>query len=151
MTDEDGLVASWVEPKPDNRSFTPFLNVKYTTTTARAQKSVEVVHCHKGWLVALLLGSGILMLASLVPAAVRLFAKGPKYKLPVSTAVRAGCYVEAPAGGSALDSARRARLLKDLRVKLGDVMPLREVGHLAVASLGGRVTVDKVRSGRIYD
>ncbi|KAK5174426.1 uncharacterized protein LTR77_001506 [Saxophila tyrrhenica] len=143
MTDVQGEISGWVDP--GNRT------IRHSVTTAHIKKSVEVVRCHEGWLVVLLLGSGLLMVVSLVPVAVRLFAQGPKFELIVSTLVRDNPYVAAPPGGSALDSARRARLLKDLRVKLGDVMPRREIGHLAVASLDRRVAVEDVWRGRMYD
>lgn len=130
---------------------TPLDFAGHIRTTVHKHKLVEVVQSHTGWLFALLLASTVLMIASVIPTMVRLFAHGPKFELTVSTAVRDNPYVETPAGGSALDSSRRSRLLKDLKVKLGDVCPEKGIGHLAVTSIDDGRFVDDIRKGRMYD
>lgn len=158
ITGGEDLDSMWLKPEDNNKvptltspNTSPVNFTKHGHTTMQTHRLVDVVQCHTGWLFALLLTSAVLMLASVMPTGVRIFARGPRFELSVSTVVRDNPYVDVPAGGSALDSARRSRLLKDLKVKLGDVCPEKGTGHLAVASIDGERAVDDVRRDRIYD
>lgn len=67
----------------------------------------------------------------------------------VSSLTRNNPYVNQPPGGCTLDGLDRTRLLKDLRVKMQDVAPDHEVGHIALSDAKGS-TPDGLASGRLY-
>lgn len=44
-------------------------------------------------------------------------------------------YINAPKSGSSLDRAERARLLRKMKMQLGDVNPTSDVGYIAMKSM----------------
>ncbi|KAI1492894.1 hypothetical protein F5X96DRAFT_624158 [Biscogniauxia mediterranea] len=142
-----------------------FLANSSTTLGARST-SVDVVQCSYNWVVALCVASAVMILASLVHPVVRYgFTTAPDLMLNFSSlAMRDNPYVALPGstsssggGGSSgtfLGAADRARLLKRMRVRFGDVEGASEVGRLAVASLDnnpGVKNVGYVRKSRLYE
>ena len=58
-------------------------------------------------------------------------------------------YINLPPGGCALDGLERTRLLKDMEVKLRDVTPRHEVGHIALTD-AQPFKIEKLAIGRLY-
>ena len=52
--------------------------------------------------------------------------------------------------GSYLDGSERARLVRNVRVKLGDVAQDEEVGHIAIGTVGEK-PIARLQSSRLYD
>ncbi|KAK4494498.1 hypothetical protein PRZ48_014796 [Zasmidium cellare] len=121
-----------------------------TTTTAQLTRTFDVIRCHRAWLGVLLGSSVFLIAASILTIALRLRSKTPDLSLNWSTLTRDNLYVETSYASSSLDDAKRARLMKDKKVRFGDVEPEREVGHLAVGSLGTK-GVARVDKRRVFD
>ncbi|KAI5924001.1 hypothetical protein F4810DRAFT_157844 [Camillea tinctor] len=121
--------------------------------------STEVIQCSYNWVVALCLASAVMIIASLVHPVVRYgFTTAPDLMLNISSlAMRDNPHVTLPGGGSGtfLGAADRARLLKRMRVRFGDVDSAGDVGRLAVGSLdrgvGEKENVDYVRKTRLYE
>lgn len=61
-------------------------------------------------------------------------------------------YVVLPEGGATLDAMERARLLRDLRVRIGDVRIEEDVGHVAFAAVDemGDTSVGPLERRRKY-
>jgi len=126
--------------------------VASTATTAGTQfRSIEVIECHNGWLAALSVASLAMVIASLVHPVIRMLRHAPNLVLNISTMVKDSPYVGLPSTGSTLDSADRARLVKRIKVCLGDVASEDDVGHIAIGSVSGEHRVARVRKGRLYD
>ncbi|KAK3704909.1 hypothetical protein LTR37_013600 [Vermiconidia calcicola] len=123
----------------------------FDTAQGQTSRRVEVVMCHRGWLAALLFTSLILLVASLIPAAVRITTHTPDLSFDISTMIRDNPYVATPPGGSTLKCSERARLLRDRSVRFGDVAPDNGVGHLAIGSIDNGYTVARVLNGRKYE
>ncbi|KAI0015593.1 hypothetical protein F4780DRAFT_786586 [Xylariomycetidae sp. FL0641] len=130
------------------------------TSSSRGTRSrdVEVLAAHRPWVAALCVASVVLVLASLVRPVVRNVCGGgaaaPDLMCNVSSlALRDNPYAALPPGGSALGAAQRARLLRDVVVRLGDVRPGEEIGRIAVASLrpGNVADVGGVSKSRLYE
>jgi hypothetical protein len=56
-------------------------------------------------------------------------------------------WVKVPDGGTTLDAMERARLLKDVEVRVADVCGDENVGHIALAA---GVPLRKLERGRLY-
>ncbi len=114
----------------------------------------EIFVCHDAWLSILLISAFVLFLCALVGLALKLLTKGPEILGHVSSLTRDNPYVRVPAGGSTLDGYERAKLLKDLKIQIGDIRVSNNVGRVAVMSINsqehinGRSNLDK---GRFYD
>lgn len=121
-------------------------------TTGTRSAYIQVIQCHTGWLIALSVASSAMILASLLSPGIRLIRHGPELNLNVSTMIRDNAYVSWPSNGFFLSSAERARLLKDVRVRFGDVAMGDQIGHLAVGSYGDNERqIARARKGRLYD
>lgn len=132
------------------------VRVNTSSTNVVLSRSIEVIQCHIGWMVALLAASTVLILASLVRPIIRYFlAKGPDIDLNISSlATRNNPYITLPPNGSSLGASERSRLLRDVRVMFGDVNGTREIGKLAMATCkngeGLQPRVIRIEKGRLY-
>ncbi|KAM3154452.1 hypothetical protein ABEW05_005091 [Botrytis cinerea] len=119
------------------------VRVNSSSTNVVHSRSIEVIQCHIGWMIALLAASTVLILASLVNPIIRYFlAKVPDIDLNISSlATRNNPYITLPPNGASLGASERLRLLKDVRVMFGDVNGTREIGKLAIAT---------IENGRLY-
>ncbi|KAE8364635.1 hypothetical protein BDV27DRAFT_145142 [Aspergillus caelatus] len=100
-----------------------------------------------GWVVVLLLASLMLIGASVVSFWVGRQSLNPDIIGYASTLTRDAPYLRLPSAASTLSGFERARWLKDVRVRFGDVQPEDTVGRLAISTpdLAGRS-----RKGRLY-
>ena len=129
-----------------------FSNTALTeSATGTRSTNVEVIVCHNGWLAALVLSSFAMVAASLAHPIVRFFRKAPDFSVNVSTMIRDNPHVALPSNGSNLDTSQRSRLLKNKRVRFGDVTPYNDVGHLAVGSIDDGGIVAQANKNRLYD
>ena len=119
-------------------------------STGTRRSNVEVFKAHFGWVIALIVSSTVLIVASLVPFYLRTFLPhGPDVLMNFSSlATRDNPYVAVPGTGTYLDAADRSRLLKDVRIRFGDVEEGGEIGRLAIGRADGDVA--PLRKGRKY-
>jgi hypothetical protein len=106
-------------------------------TMAQVTTLEDLFVCHDAWLGILLISALALFLCSLVGLVLKFFTKGQKILGHVSSLTRDSAYVHVPAGGSTLDGYERARLLKDVKIKIRDAAAGNTVGHVAVMSVDG--------------
>ena len=121
----------------------------FNTTTTTVTTFTDIYVCNKIWAAILLIASTVLLLCGIGGAVAKHMARGPKILGYVSTMTRDNPYIDLPPGGCTLDGLERARLLKDVEVKVQDVCAEGGVGHIA---LGSAETFDsgKLISGRLY-
>lgn len=123
--------------------------VSFNTTTTTVTTFTEIYVCNKMWAAILFVASGVLFLCGLCGAIVKHMTRGPKILGFVSTLTRDNPYIDLPSGGCTLDGLERARLLKDVKVKMQDVAPDDAVGHIAFGSAEIDQRGNLVR-GRLY-
>jgi hypothetical protein len=92
-------------------------------TTATTSVHTPVYACQWGWLATLLLAAGALSATGAAALALQLrYALPPDVLRYVSSMTIANAHFRTlPPGGTTLDGAERARLLRDVRVRLGDI------------------------------
>ncbi|KAI9891281.1 MAG: hypothetical protein M1814_002971 [Vezdaea aestivalis] len=94
--------------------------------------------CNWGWFVVLVAASIIVMLCGICSAILAFKSFIPDILGYVSTLTRDNPHVPLPPGGTLLHGLERAKLLKDLAVRIQDVTPQEPVGHVAFAAIGDR-------------
>lgn len=100
-----------------------------------------------GWAAVLLLASLVLIGASVVSFLVARQSLNPDIIGYASTLTREAPYLPLPSAASALSGYERARWLKDVRIRFGDVQPESTVGRLAISTPD---LADRSRKGRLY-
>ncbi|KAJ8106309.1 hypothetical protein OPT61_g9621 [Boeremia exigua] len=108
-----------------------FVNVTEATFT----QALSVYQANIAWVVCLLLISTVLLLLAVANVAVCCATIAPDLFSYASSLARENPYTNTPHGGSALDGAKRSRLLGGMRVQIADVSPESEVGYVALKSL----------------
>ncbi|KAJ9641910.1 hypothetical protein H2199_005124 [Coniosporium tulheliwenetii] len=116
-------------------------------TVSHAQ---EILVCDKRWLAALLVSTSAMFIAGVIGLTLGFLRKGPDLAMDIATMTRDNPYMNLPQGGSALDCAERSRLLRNVRVRFGDVAPHGEVGYAAIGSLVDEKEVDVLKEERLY-
>ena len=104
----------------------------FNTTTTTVTNFTVVYVCNKVWAAILIIASTLLLVCGMCGAIVKYRARGPRILGYVSTMTRDNPYIDLPPGGCTLDGLDRARLLKDMEVKMQDVAAEDEVGHIAL-------------------
>jgi len=128
--------------------------LRLLTTNSILSHQVDTIACMDPWFITLVAVSAVLIVASVVPLALRLCTHAPAFSLLVSTMLKDSPYFEAPNTGSTLESSDRSRLLRHRRVRFGDVAPGDDIGYLAVGSLSDEDESDgkvgRVERNRLY-
>jgi hypothetical protein len=134
-----------------NSDVLKFHPVIFTNATWGVGGNVYV--CNNYWLSILIISSIILLCVGVTGMWFKVKATGPEIFGKVSSLTRDNPYMRIPEGGSTLDGFERAKLLKDVIVKLGDVQSEDVVvGHIAFASVekGGDGEVGTLTRDRLY-
>ena len=117
--------------------------------------STEVIIAHVPWVIPLCIASSILVLASLVSPLVHFFLiRGPEVMMNISSlAPRHNPYIPLPSGRTYLDASARARLLKEVEVRFGDIEKGSNIGHLVVGALQASDEHDivRIKKRRLYE
>ncbi|KAF1349280.1 hypothetical protein EJ07DRAFT_12235, partial [Lizonia empirigonia] len=94
----------------------------------------EVIVAHKPWVITLCIASIVLILASLIsPVLHHFLIKGPEVMMNLSSlATRGNPHIPLPDGGTFLDASDRARLLRSVRIRHGDIGGKSDVGNLII-------------------
>ena len=122
----------------------PFIGA---TTMATTSHKKEIFVCDFAWLSLLLVSSTAILLTGAIALVLKRRTLGPEMFGFVSSMTYENPYVRIPRGGSMLDAMERARLLKDIPVRVGDVCGEEQVGRIALAA---GVPVRKLERGRLY-
>ena len=121
-----------------------------SNTTATVQHTSTVIHCDIAWLGVLLLASIVMLVVGMVGALLNMTRKGPDILDSFGALLQHEPSVGIKQFSSMEDSQERSRRLKHLRVRLGDIRPEENVGHVAIAPVGHDIPVKKLRSSRHY-
>jgi hypothetical protein len=122
------------------------LGSSMNATEAVVSVPIPVYRVNASWAALLVICSSALLLLGIFGIFVQAQTVAPDIFNHVSSLTRDNPHVTSPAGGSGLDGSDRARLLKRMRVQLGDAEPGSDAGYIAFRSLSG--TGDS-REGRI--
>jgi hypothetical protein len=106
--------------------------------------------CHTNWLIVLFVSNVVLFLTGLFGMVSKYLVIAPHVFGYISSLTRDNPYMPRASGGTLLDGADRARLLKDVMVIFGDVQTDKSVGHIALAAMDEMRSVGRLRAGRQY-
>ncbi|KAH8155617.1 uncharacterized protein LAJ45_00627 [Morchella importuna] len=104
--------------------------------------------CDKMWLWILVATTAVLIIAAHLGTYLKCMSVAPDILGSVSSLTRDNPYIPLPGGGCILEGAERTRLLAGLEVRVVDVRPNEEVGHIALSSL--KDGVKPLVKGRLY-
>ena len=115
------------------------------TTTATAVNTRRLYVCNYGWLFLFTICTLAMLISAIVGVILINATLNPDILGYCSTMTRDSPYIRLPPGGSTLGGAARARLLRSLEVRLGDVGTEEGAGHIALATVdrAARVVRDK--------
>jgi hypothetical protein len=121
-------------------------------TEAIVTRQVPIYRANAGWVACLVICSCILLLLGVFSFFLSLRITAPDIFDYVSSFTRDNPYINAPQGGSGLDGAERARLLRKLPVQLGDADASAETGYITMRSVDGKKDCQqgRVRRERLY-
>jgi hypothetical protein len=130
----------------------PLEGLTMKRTEATVKRPVSVYHANAGWVACLIICSSVLLLLGIFSLFLSLRITVPDIFDYVSSFTRNNQYVNAPQGGSGLDGAERARLLRKLRVQLGDADAGAETGYITMRSVESKKDreLGRVRRDRMY-
>ncbi|KAK4986133.1 hypothetical protein LTR50_005505 [Elasticomyces elasticus] len=101
------------------------------TSHGTAMRTHQVYVCNFVWLALLLISTSVLLTIGIVGIVMKERTLAPDMMGYVASMTYENPYVKVPDGGAAIDAMDRARSLKNLRVRIGDVEGKSEVGHIA--------------------
>ncbi|KAF2709518.1 hypothetical protein K504DRAFT_502244 [Pleomassaria siparia CBS 279.74] len=126
----------------------PFIGA---TTTAKVTTTHEIFVSNNAWIALLFISSSIIFVTGGVALVLKRMTLGPEIFGFVTSMTYDNPYVKLSGGtlggGTTLDAMERAKLLKDVKVYIGDVRGDEEIGHIAMAA---GVPMRKLERGRLY-
>jgi hypothetical protein len=141
----------WGSASINQTSGEPFEDMTMNGTNAVVTHQVPIYRANAGWVACLVICSSVLLLLGISSLVVSLLTTVPDIFDYVSSLTRENPHVNVPQGGSGLDGAKRARLLRKLPVQLGDADAGAEVGYITIRSIHdskdrecGRVQKDRL-------
>jgi hypothetical protein len=144
----------WEDSYDSTRKDDKFKTKAWSSDLTKTERK-EVIQAHRGWVVALCLASIVLIAASLVAPFVHHFLTvGVDVAMNISSlATRDNAHMRIPQTGSYLDASDRARLLRDYKVRFGEVEGAAGGGSLVMGSIGSvdGPEIARVRKGRLYE
>jgi hypothetical protein len=130
------------------------LSATYSTADSTAGSSTTghlVFRCVKPWLILLYLSSGVMLLAGIACTVLNALRRGPDVLDTFVLALRDNEFARI-ANASSMDNGNQVgKRLKYTKVRLGDVRPDAEIGHVAVATPGPEMPVNGLQMKRLYD
>ncbi|KAK2787597.1 hypothetical protein FQN53_005047 [Emmonsiellopsis sp. PD_33] len=111
--------------------------------------SGEVYICHRAWLGVFLTICIVLQIMALGAVVLKRLTLAPDILGYVSSYTRDNPHTPVP-GGTFQDGLARSRLLKDVRVMLGDVRSAEQVGHISFVAQGEHAAISRLKKGRRY-
>jgi hypothetical protein len=130
----------------------PPVSMNMNRTEATVTRQIPIYRANTGWIACLLICSSALLLLGIASFFLSLRITVPDIFDYISSFTRDNPYVNAPSGGSGLDGAERARLLRKLPVQLGDVDAGADTGYITMRSVegDGDCRQGRVRRDRMY-
>lgn len=148
LPDPDDDVWGLTEPRESgyhsSRAFYPM----YTNSTITVYHSIYV--CNYLWLGLLMASSVALLTLGILGTVLEKRCRAPDIMGYVSSQTYDNPYVILPPGGSAMGAMERARLLRDVRVKIGDARHKEDVGHVVFATLDGKGDIGGLDMEKYY-
>jgi hypothetical protein len=124
------------------------------TTASFSQRNASLYALNVPWLIVFFLSNVVMFAAAVAAVILRLQCQTPDLLGYVSSLTRDSEFFKwqgGAGGGSVLDGAERARILKKDRVRLVDVGRGEEVGRIALVPEGAPIECRRVVPGRIYE
>ena len=145
-------LASGLGDKVNGSNAGSYWDVNFNTTETKGLliQPNAVLQCHKGWWAASVLASSVLLLICLLAPLLRMWISNPELAMNFSSLTRDNAYVAGSTLGSSLDAPDRVRLMGDRKVRLGDVRPEEEIGHMALSSVDANAVAGRVLKRRHY-
>ena len=125
----------------------PFVPLRSNTTITSV---IEVYHCNFLWFALLLASSVVLIMLGAIGSALSHLCHAPDMIGYVSSFTYNNPYMQVPAGGESLGAMERARLLRDMTVKVGDATPEDVVGHVVFGTLHDSNNVRDLDARKLY-
>ncbi|PMD34426.1 hypothetical protein L207DRAFT_638916 [Hyaloscypha variabilis F] len=136
----------------ENQLYNPIL-----TSNATISNLEEVYVCNWAWFSVFVAATAVMFLGALVGAYYDFRRNTPEILGYCSAFTRDAGYIDVPVGGNALEGSDRSRMLKDLKLRFGDVgltkavdvgnSEMGDVGHLAVTNSN---VIGQIRPGKKY-
>jgi hypothetical protein len=110
-----------------------------------------VFRCVKPWLILLYLSSGVMLFAGIACTVLNALRRGPDVLDTFVLALRDNEFARISNADSMDNGNQVGKRLKNTKVRLGDVRPDAEIGHVAVATPGPVMPVNRLQMRRLYD
>jgi len=117
-------------------------------TTATVTQFTEVYRADYAWVAVLIVSSAVLVATGVAGMALGSYVRAPDVFDPLMGLTYNNPHLDVPGHHSTLSATERARLLRLLTVRLGDVQPYSETGKI---SLGQTAEVKRLVRGRLYE
>jgi hypothetical protein len=115
----------------------PQSNLRDILRTTATTAETDVFLCNRRWLAVLLIATSFVFFAGIVGIVLACISHAPVLAMNASTLLRETIPANIPLGGMALDDDERGRLLRDVKIRLGDMASWEDVGRLGVGGLCG--------------
>lgn len=147
----------WQETLEKDRNLTAEYDGAITNATSSSAITIttprEKFICSLPWLLIFTAVTLLSLISTVTGLVFTLQIKGPRLAMNVTTMLRDNLYSNLGQNASYMDDDHRSRKTRELKVRIGDVAPDRDVGHIAIATIADDNSsgVVGLRRGRLYN
>ncbi|RSL73044.1 hypothetical protein CEP53_000815 [Fusarium sp. AF-6] len=124
---------------------------KYGSTMGSFSTATEAYQIQGKWMALYIASLVVMSTCAVATIVLRLIIRAPDFLTNVAGLTRDSPYINVPSGGSTLDGEERSRLLRNRRLRIVDVHPERDVGHIAFADDMGQMATKRFGiADRVY-
>ncbi|WAO95511.1 Hypothetical protein NCS54_01313700 [Fusarium falciforme] len=116
---------------------------KYGSTTGSFSTATAVYWVQHKWMGLYIASLVVMSTCSVAAIVLRLIIRAPDFLTNVAGLTRDSPYINVPLGGSTLDGKEMSRLLRNRQLKIVDVHPEKDVGHIAFADDIGQMATKR--------
>lgn len=129
------------------QSYTPFIPMN---STAQVTTTTEVYACNFVWFALLMVSTSVLFFTGLIGTILKYRCLAPDIIGFVTSLTYNNPHVKLPPGGGVLSAMERARLLRDVEVKIGDANHDSDIGLVVFATTSGETPIGRLQKCRTY-
>ncbi|KAF5983309.1 hypothetical protein FBULB1_3812 [Fusarium bulbicola] len=122
----------------------------YGNATSTLALTTKVYGTRQVWMATAIPSLTTMFSAAILTVGLRLVIRAPDFLTHVAALTQDSAYMDLAPGGSMLAGDERARLLKDLPLKIMDIEPDNDVGYIALSDEVGNTGERLGNDGRVY-
>lgn len=149
---EDTWKGAWERNKNNMLEFDGTVDNSTRSSAITIMTPRQKFQCSLPWLLVFTAVTLLSLISAIIGLVFTLQIRGPRLAMNITTMLRNNIYSDLGQKASYMDDDHRSRMTRETRVRIGDVAPDKDIGHIGIATVGSANSTGAgaLRKGRLY-